>query len=343
MRDITVQVGRTGVLTPVAELEPVFLSGSTISRATLHNQEDIERKDVRIGDTVVIQKAGEVIPEVVEVDVKKRPAHTHPWKMPKECPSCGTPVVQVEGLVAVRCPNRNCSTQRIRRVIHFVSKGAMDIDHMGKKVVEHLVTQGRVTNFSDIYDLTADDLAKVPGFKEKSIENLLEGIERSKKVTLARFIFALGIEHVGEETAELLAEEAEDLDLLAKMGVDEFLSVEGIGEKIAHALVHYFKDPHHLKEIHALLKMGVKPEVLKVTKHKGHPFFGKVFVLTGSLQEFTRSQAATLIKERGGKVGGTVTQDTDFVLVGEEAGSKLDKAKKLGIPLMSEHEFRDSL
>ncbi len=339
IHDITVQVGRTGVLTPVAELEPVFLAGSTISRATLHNQEEVERKDIRIGDTVTIEKGGDVIPKVVEVDFKKRPHGSHPWKMPKKCPSCGADVIHIEGEVAFRCPNRFCGEQRVRRLIHFVSKNAMDIDHMGKRVVEQLVERALITNFVDIFDLTADDLATLEGFKDKSIHNLLTSIEKSKKVTLARFIFALGVKHVGEESAELLAAHAGEMQTLMKMGADDFLAIEGVGEKTAQEIAAYFQEEEHIKEIEGLLDRGVKPEKLEVSSHKGHAFFGKAFVLTGTLHKFTRSKAAELIKERGGKVGGSVTQKTDFLLVGEEPGSKLDKAKELGVKLLDEQEF----
>lgn len=344
IKEITVQVGRTGVLTPVAELEPVFVAGSTISRATLHNQEEVERKDIRVGDTVVIEKGGDVIPKVVEVVHKKRPHNTHPWKMPSKCPACGTPVVHVEGEVAVRCPNNSCGEQRVRRLAHFASKNAMDIEHMGIRVVEQLVEKGLITTFSDIFELTTDELAELEGFKEKSIHNLLTSIENAKKTTLARFIFALGIKHVGEESAELLAEHAGDIQTLVKMREDDFLALDGVGDKTAQEIAAYFKEAAHVKEIEALLKHGVKPEQAKISSaHKGHPFFGKTFVLTGTLQEFTRSQASALIKERGGKVSNTVTKETDFLLVGAEPGSKLDKAKKLGVVLMDEGEFRRAL
>ncbi len=343
IKEITVQVGRTGVLTPVAELEPVFVAGSTISRATLHNQEEVERKDIRVGDTVIIEKGGDVIPKVVEVVHKKRPAHTHPWKMPRHCPACGTSVVHVKGEVAVRCPNKFCTEQRVRRVAHFVSKNAMDIEHMGEKVVEQLVMKGLVTTFSDIYDLSEDDLAQLEGFKEKSIHNLLTSIEKSKKVSLGRFIFALGIKHIGEESAELLAQHAGDIETFCKMNEEALLALEGIGEKTAQEVVAYLHESAHLKEIEALLKQGVKPSQIKVSHHKGHPFYGKTIVLTGGLQDFTRSQASALIKERGGKVSGSVTKTTDFVLVGEDPGSKLDKAKELGIRILDEKEFKKLL
>ena len=282
IKDITVQVGRTGVLTPVAELEPVLVAGSTISRATLHNQEEIERKDIRIGDTVIIEKGGDVIPKVVEVVLKKRPLHTHPWKMPKNCPACGTPVVHVEGEVAVRCPNKRCVQQRIRRLAHFVSRNAMDIEHMGERVVEQLVQKGLITHFADIFKLTKEDLAQLKGFKEKSIHNLLTSIDKARKVTLARFIFALGVPHIGEETAEELARLIGDVRTLCKMKEEDFLAVEGVGEKTAKSVADYFQDPIHMEEIHSLLEY-ITPEVPKISHMKGHPFFGKTFVLTGTL------------------------------------------------------------
>lgn len=344
IRDITVQVGRTGVLTPVAELESVSLAGSTISRATLHNQEEVERKDIRIGDWALIEKGGDVIPKVVSIDPKKRPHGSKPWKMPKSCPSCGTHVVHTPGEVAVRCPNsRSCPEQVIRRIAYFASKDAMDIGHMGEKVVEQLVNKGLVKTFSDIYTLSEKDLAKLEGFKEKSIANLLESIDKSRHVPFYRLILALGIKYVGEETAELLADEAKEIDKLAKMSEEDLVRIEGIGEKTAEAIVEYFSVPAHLKEIHALLKNGVAPQKPKALAHTGHPFFGKVFVLTGTLKDFSRSEASQHIKDRGGKVSDSVTRKTDYLVVGEDPGSKLDKAKELKIHILSESEFKKQL
>ncbi|MFS8563298.1 MAG: NAD-dependent DNA ligase LigA [Rhabdochlamydiaceae bacterium] len=341
--DITVQVGRTGVLTPVAELEPVSLAGSTISRATLHNQEEIERKDIRVGDLVTIEKGGDVIPKVVSVDFKKRPQGTKPWRMPSKCPCCGASVVHNTEEVAIRCPNKNCLEQIIGRLAYFASKDALDIDHLGIKVVEQLVTKGFAKRVSDIYTLTSEDLAQLDGFKEKSINNLLSSIEHSRTPTLARFILALGIRYIGEESAEKLAEETRSIEKLAQMGQEDFLAIEGIGEKMAQALVAYFADKEHMKEIEALLGVGVKPQAPKTIKRTDHAFSSKTFVLTGSLQDYTRQEATDLIKERGGKVTGSVSSNTDYVLAGDEAGSKLDKAKKLGIKILSEQEFQKML
>ncbi|NGX60442.1 MAG: DNA ligase [Chlamydiae bacterium] len=341
IHEITVQVGRTGVLTPVAELEPVFLAGSTISRATLHNQEEIERKDIRVGDTVVIEKGGDVIPKVVKVEKAKRPKESKPWKMPNECPICGSPVVHREGEVAIRCLNRDCGDQVLRRISYFASKDAMDIEHLGPKIVQQLVEKGLVKSIADIYGLTEEEISLLDGFKEKSIQNLLRSIEKSRKTTLPRLILSLGIPYVGEGIAELLAKHAGDIDTLAEMPLEELIEIEGVGEKVAESVVLYFQNPENLKEIHRLFHLGVHPE--KVKTQRGHPFFGKTFVLTGSLENYSRSEAATLIKERGGKVSGSVSKKTDYVLVGSEPGSKYDKAKELGIQILSEEEFTSLL
>ena len=344
IRDITVQVGRTGVLTPVAELEPVLVAGSTISRATLHNREEVERKDIRVGDWVVIEKGGDVIPKVVEVNLNKRPRDSHPWKMPTRCPSCHAHVVESEEEVAVRCPNtKGCPAQQMGRIAYFVSKDAMDIDHCGEKVVEQLFAKGLVQEVADIYTLTAKDLAALDGFKEKSIHNLLTSIAKSKQVTLARFILALGIKYVGEGTAELLAEHARDIETLSKLTEEELKEIPGIGGKIAESVVAYFKDHAHLQELNKLLKRGVVPESPKISRRLDHAFNGKTFVITGTLANYGRSEAAQLIKERGGKVTGTVSKNTDYVLVGEDPGSKLDKARELQIKTLDEKTFEKML
>jgi DNA ligase (NAD+) len=340
IREITVQVGRTGVLTPVAELEPVFVSGSTISRATLHNQEEVERKDIRVGDWAVIEKGGDVIPKVVEIDKKRRPQSTHIWKMPKICPSCGSPVIHSVDEVAVRCPNvKDCPEQQMRRIIYFASKDAMDIEGLGEKVVEQLFNKRFVSSFSAIYALTAEDLSQLEGFKEKSIQNLLASIDRSRAVSLARFILALGIKYVGEGTAELLAQHAGSIEKLSQMSVEQLKEIQGIGAKIADSLVTYFKELAHVKEIHTLLMMGVTPIAPKTSFRTGHAFSGKIFVLTGALQNYSRDQATALIKECGGKVTGSVSAKTDYVLAGEDPGSKLDKAKALKVKVISERDF----
>lgn len=336
--DITVQVGRSGILTPVAELQPVFLSGSTISRATLHNQDEITRKDIRIGDTVLIEKGGDVIPKVVRVDLAHR-RHSHgPWHMPKNCPICQTSVIQREGEVAYRCPNPTCFAQTLRRMIYFASKHAMDIEHMGEKVVEHLVEKGIVSRVSDIYLLTRLDLLQLEGFKEKSIQNLLQSIETSKNCSLARFIMGLGIPYVGIETAEELANAARDIHVLMDMLEEELCAIQGIGEKTAAAIYAFFRENEHREEIKRLLNHGVTPQKMK-EKIFSHAISGKTFVLTGTLERHSRDEAASVIKERGGKVSGSVSKKTDYVVAGSDPGSKYTKAKELGVTVLSEAEF----
>ena len=340
IKDISVQVGRTGVLTPVAELEPALLAGSTISRATLHNEEEVQRKDIRIGDTVIIEKGGDVIPKVVEVITKKRPKESKPWKMPNKCPICQSTVQKKEGEVATRCPNtKECGGQNHRRLCFFTSKAAMDIENLGPKIVAKFIDAGILQQFSDIYKLKAEDLMQLEGFKETSIKNLLESIEKSKTPALARFIFALGIPHVGIETAELVANHYGTLEEAKKANKEELIEIEGIGETVATSIEEYFAHPLHLKQIDELLDLGVKPKPAEKIKNTSHAFFGKTFVLTGSLSSYTRSVATRLIKERGGKTSSSVSAKTDFILAGEDPGSKYDKAKKLGIKIFSEEAF----
>lgn len=339
---ITVQVGRTGVLTPVAELAPVFVSGSTISRATLHNAEEVMRKDIRVGDTVLIEKGGDVIPKVSEVVLAKRRPDATVWEMPKECPCCGA-LVEHTG-VAFFCPNqKGCPAQLLRRLTYFVGKDGLDIEELGVKVMEQLVNRGFVKRPSDIFGLTADELKQLDGFKEKAVGNLLTSIEKAKSVTLSKLLMALGIKHVGAATAELLAKRAGSVGGLLKMTEDELLAIEGIGKIVAVSIIDYFSSADHLLEIERLEQRGVKIAPEAAVQFKGHPFEGKTFVLTGTLEKYTRPRATTLIRERGGVVAGSVSRVTDYVVAGEEAGSKLDKAKTLGIKVLSEGEFESLL
>lgn len=339
INDITIQVGRTGVLTPVAELEPVFLAGSTISRATLHNFDEITRKDIRVGDVVVIEKGGDVIPKVVNVDFSQRKSDLIPFHMPKRCPVCSSEVIHVPEEVAFRCVNPNCSGQQLRKLIYFASKAAMDIENLGIRVMEILFEKGFVVKPSDIYKLNESMLSQLDGFKEKSIKNLLQSIEKSKKCPFDKFIMALGIKYVGAETADLLANFAKDIETLKNISKDELLSIEGIGDKVADSVIEYFKDEKNLDEINELLNNGVEPQKPKGIIKIGHVFENKTFVLTGTLKTYSRDEATKLIKERGGKTSSSVSVKTDYVLSGEEAGSKLDKAKKLGIKILTEDEF----
>jgi DNA ligase (NAD+) len=340
IKQITVQVGRTGVLTPVAELEPVFLAGSTIARATLHNEEEVQRKDIREGDIVTIEKGGDVIPKVIHVDLTQRSASSHAWTMPICCPCCGAPVLRISGEVAVRCPNEEgCLEQQIRRLLYFAGKEAMDIDHMGEKVVIQLVQKGFIKHPSDIYRLTEKELSQLTGFKQKSVSNLLSSIEKSKHVTLARFIMALGIKYVGSGTAELLANQAGTIEVLMQMSEVTLLKIAGIGNKVAEAVVEYFAQPAHQLEIQELLALGVEAQTQQVQLFTDHVFLDKIFVLTGSLEHYTRLSAMALIKERGGKVTNSVSKKTDYILAGLEPGSKLEKGQLLGIPILNEEKF----
>lgn len=341
--NITVQIGRTGVLTPVAELEPIVLAGSTIARATLHNEDEVARLDVRLGDLVTIEKGGDVIPKVVEVDLSAR-VNSEKWSMPKKCPSCGAEVVRVPGEVAVRCPNQeNCPEQQLRKMTYFAGKEGMDIEGMGEKVVEQLVRRKFVVKPSDIYQLSEKELSQLEGFKEKSIQNLLRSIQQSQKVTLSRFIMALGIKHVGISTAELLAAKVGSIDALASMSKEELSQIEGIGPKVGLAIEEYFKETRNREEIARLLENGVIPQNTVVKSFVDHAFNGQIFVLTGTLQNYTRSAAATLIKERGGKVTDSVSKKTNYLLAGAESGSKLEKAQSLGITILNEEEFSQML
>ncbi len=340
VRDIIVQVGRTGVLTPVAELDPVLLAGSTIARATLHNEEEIRRKDIRIHDFVIIEKGGDVIPKVLSVMTDQRLADTHPWHMPRHCPSCGAPVIKREGEVAIRCANsKHCPEQLLRRIVFFASKGAMDIENLGEKVVEQLFTKGFIRRPSDLYSLTSEQLFQLDGFKDKSVHNLLTALERSKKIPLTRLIISLGIPNVGEGTAELLAQKASTIQNLIDLSAEELHSIDGVGGVVSQSILDFFSDEENQQEIYRLLHAGVQPQELKIVTHHGHAFEGKTFVLTGTLDRYTRDAATQLIKERGGKVTGSVSKKTDFLLAGEEAGSKLEKAQKLGVKVLSEEEF----
>lgn len=339
LKDITVQVGRTGILTPVAELEPVFLAGSTISRATLHNADEVLRKDIRVGDKVVIEKGGDVIPKVVRSLTTERKQGSRPWQMPSTCPCCGSEVEKLPDLVAFRCPNiSGCPAQKLRRLLHFVSKGAMDIENIGEKVAEQLMQKGLVENPSDLYRLTRNDLMTLEGFKEKSVTNLLTAIERSKETTLDRFIFALGIKYIGQQTAHLLAKRAGSFARLKEMTRDDLTAIEGIGDKVADSLLTFIHSKAHMGEVEKLL-LGISPKPINTAVFSGHPFEGKTFVLTGSLKNYTRDGAGALIKERGGLIGSSVGKKTDYLLAGADPGSKLDKAKDLNIPILTEEDF----
>ncbi len=340
LNDITVQVGRTGVLTPVAELEPIPLAGSCISRATLHNFDEIDRKDIRVKDYVCIEKGGDVIPKIVAVDRHKRASGSKPFHHPTHCPSCHTPVVKDPHEVAWRCPNTSgCPEQILRKLVHFVSKGGLDIEHLGEKVMEQLVKKGFVKKFSDIFRLGREQLAQLDGFKEKSINNLLESIEKAKKAELARLIMALGIRYVGSQMADELAHTTKSLTSLMHMSKDELLELPGAGEKVASSLVEYFSDKYNRDEITALADLGVNTEEKVHHFDTSKPFYNKMVVLTGTLETMGRTDAAAKIRQKGGRTADTVSKKVDYLVVGADAGSKLEKAKKLGVRVLNEDDF----
>jgi DNA ligase (NAD+) len=343
LQDILIQVGRTGTLTPVAALEPVTVGGSRVARATLHNEEEIERKDIRIGDVVVIEKAGEVIPAVVSVRTDLRTGGEKKFRMPKQCPECGSAVVKDEGQVAVRCVNSQCPAQVRRRLEHFASRGAMDIEGLGEAVINQLVQQKLLGDVGDIYDLKAAALNELERMGEKSVSNLLGAIERSKSRPLWRLLFGLGILHVGVSAARALADHFPNLDAIGKSSVEELQRIPDVGEVVGQSIHDFFHEPHNLRLIEKLRRAGLRFEGEEKTGGTGAPGFkGTTWVITGTLSQ-SRDEIAELILARGGKVSGSVSKKTSFVLAGEEAGSKLEKAKKLGVRLLDEAEFRKLL
>ncbi|WP_404420773.1 NAD-dependent DNA ligase LigA [Nibricoccus sp. IMCC34717] len=349
LRSITIQVGRTGVLTPVAELEPVQLAGTTVARATLHNQDEIARKDIRVGDTVVVEKAGEIIPAVVRVVRERRSPECVPYAFPTCCPVCETPVVRVEGEVAVRCPNLECPVQVRRRVQHFASKHALDIEGLGEAMVDTLVGQGWVRGIPDIFTLKRDALLTLGKSVEKSTDKLLTAIEASKRADLWRFIHGLGIPHVGVAAAKDLARRFGSLDALRRATLADFIIdkrsvIDGIGVTMAEAITAFFQDPRQAAVVNALLELGVSPQAPDAGgAGRSGLLVGKTFVLTGTLPTLSREQATALIEGAGGKVSGSVSKKTDYVVAGEEAGSKLEKARTLGIPVLDEAGLRKAV
>jgi DNA ligase (NAD+) len=339
LRRIHFQVGRTGAITPVAELDPVFLAGSTISRATLHNEEEIRRKDIREGDTVLIEKGGDVIPKIASVVTAKRPPGSRPFEMPADCPVCGSPVSRSDEEVAVRCENVACPAQVHRRIAHFASRGAMDIDGLGDAVVRLLLENGLVRDFGDLYGLKTDRLAGLDRMGEKSAANLVEAVERSKGRPLDRILFALGVRHVGDNVASLLADRFGSIEALRAASAEELAAVEGIGPVIAESVVQFLSSRSNLKVVEKLRNAGVRMEQDRKRPAEGGVFEGRTFVLTGALQGFTREEAARRIEAEGGAVTGSVSRNTDFVLVGSEPGSKYRKALDLGIEIMDEDTF----
>jgi DNA ligase (NAD+) len=337
VRSIVPSVGRTGVITPTANLEPVSVSGVMVSRATLHNYEEVERKDIREGDTVVIERAGDVIPAVVRVLTDLRPAGAVPVTIPPVCPECGSPTVKIPDEVAVRCIGLSCPAQIRESIIHFASRHAMDIDGLGEKYIDQLLRLGLVRNVADLYTLGRDDFMQFERMGDKLAENLLAAIAASKTRDLATFIFALGIRHVGAQTAKLLAASFGSLENLMAAGEEELQAVREIGPQVARSITAFFAGEENRRVIQQLLAAGVSPPVTE--KRVGGRFTGKTFVFTGALERFSRSEAQKMVEAHGGHAAGSVSKKTDYVVAGAEAGSKLDKARSLGVTILGEEEF----
>ena len=337
--DIEINVGRTGVLTPTAIFAPITLAGTTVSRAVLHNGDFIKEKDIRIGDTVILRKAGEIIPEVVSVARHKE--NSVPFEMPKICPSCGSPVSCENGEAALRCTNTDCPAQLMRHMIHFVSRDAMDIDGLGERVLRAMVENSLISSPLDLYRLSKDDIMTLEKKKDKSAENLVKAVEKSKSNDLYRTVFALGIRHIGQKAAKLLADKFRTLDNIANASMEDISSIDGFGEIMAESVYQYFQLDESKKLVEEIKSLGINTENLSAPKNidESNPFFNKTFVITGTLPNYKRTEAAEIIESMGGKVSSSVSKKTDFVLAGDEAGSKLTKAQSLGIKIIDESEF----
>lgn len=336
--DIEPSVGRTGVITPVAILEPVRIGGVMVGRATLHNQDEIDRKDIRIGDTVLVERAGDVIPKVVKVIADKRPSDSRPYRLPDHCPVCGSKTIRLEDNVAVRCSNVSCPAQLVASIAHFVSRKGMYIEGLGDKITEQLIRAELLKTPADLYKLTEKDLISLERFAEKSASNLINAIQESKSRPLQAVIFALGIPNTGEYLSRILANHFKSLNGLIHASREELENIDGIGPIVTESITAYFADNRNRELVNALLEAGINPRVAEKEKESGI-FSGKIFVFTGSLEKFTRDQAQEMVRLRGGSATGSVSNKTDYVVAGPGAGSKLDKAKSLGIKILSEDEF----
>lgn len=338
LRDVEVNVGRTGVLTPTGVFDPVTLAGTTVSRATLHNQNFIDDKRLAIGDTVVMRKAGDIIPEVVRVSTH---CGAETYQLPTICPSCGMPAIREQDEADLRCVNPDCPAQRLRNLIHFTSKDAMDIDGLGPAVLELLVKEGRIVHADDLYSLTQEDIADLEGLGKKSADNLLAALEKSKENDLYRVIYGLGIRHIGEKAAKLLAQHFGDMESVMSASAEEVSSIDGFGSAMAESVVAFFALEPSRELVARLAEVGVNMQ--SQTVRQDDRFAGKTFVLTGTLPTMTRSEATALIEQYGGKTSGSVSKKTSYVLAGEDAGSKLIKAQQLGVAILSEDQFRDMI
>ena len=342
LKDIICQVGRTGVITPMAILEPVKVAGSTISKTTLHNEDFIKQKELRIGDTVIIQKAGDVIPEIVGVNKEKRTGEEKKFEMPKQCPVCGAETLRVEGEAALRCTGIECPAKLYKNLVHFVSREAMNIDGLGENIIGQLLEKNLIENIADIYVLKFEDIASLKKNGKKFAQNLIDSIEKSKENDLYRLITALGIRHVGVKASKILARKYKNIDNLMNATSEQLSMIEDIGPIVADSIREFFLQDQTIDLIERLKKSGVNTKNLE-EENEDNRFEGKVFVLTGSLEKYTRQEASEIIEKLGGKTSGTVSKKTSYVLAGEEAGSKLTKAQNLGIEIISEEQFQEMI
>jgi len=337
LKDIVIQVGRTGTLTPVAILEPVQVGGVTVSRATLHNFDELKRKDIRIDDMVLVERSGDVIPQVVKSIIEKRTGEEKARVIPRKCPVCGSDVIRTLDEVAVRCPNKQCPARLKWRIEYFASRDAMDIDHLGGQTIDKLIEKGLVDTIADLYVLTEKDLLSLEGFKEKSVKNLLDSIEKSKQQGLARLIYGLGLRHVGKYASQLLAAQYHSIDELAKKTAEELTQIHGLGQKTAEAIATFFATEENIELINKLKDIGIRT---KETKKEGR-LTGKKFVFTGTLPSMSRPDASDFVMKNGGIVASAIGKDIDYVVVGTDPGSKYEKAKKLGLTIIDENEFKN--
>ena len=342
LKDIICQVGRTGAITPMAILEPVKVAGSTISKTTLHNEDFIKEKDIRVGDTIVVQKAGDVIPEILEVKKNKRTGSEPIFEMPKVCPVCGAPVVREEGEAVSRCIGIECPAKLVRNIIHFVSRECMNIDGLGDKIIEQLINKNLISNIADIYFLKFEDIATLKKNGQKFTQNLIEAIDNSKNNDLYRLIAALGIRHIGTKAAKTLAKKYKTMDNLMNASLESLTMTDDIGEISANSIYEFFRQDQTIDLINRLKEANVNMEALE-TEDIDNRFEGKTFVLTGTLEKFTRKEASDLIEKHGGKTSGSVSKKTDYVLAGEDAGSKLTKAQSLGVEIITEEQFEEMM
>lgn len=338
LRAVTLQVGRTGVVTPVAELEPVRLAGTTVSRATLHNAAEMERKDIRVGDTVVVEKAGEIIPAVVRVVAKHRPADSVPFQFPDSCPECGTPLIRLPEEVAWRCPNNECPPQIRRRIEHFGSRQAMDIENLGSAVVDQLVERGLVRRIPDLYRLDVATVEGLDKFARKAADNLIRAIDDSRQRELWRLLHGLGIPNIGAQSAKDLARHFGSLDAIRAAGEGALTAIDGVGAVVAQSILTFFNEPHNAAMVDALVAAGLRTEDER-REATVAAVAGKTFVITGTLPDLSRDEARSRIENAGGKVAGSVSRKTDFVVAGESAGSKLEKARTLGVAVIDQQQL----